>query len=242
MPAIRRESSKPRPVAARPRARGEVTRQKLIAIAERRFAEYGIEGVSLSDINQAAGQRNKNATHYHFGSKQGLMQAILDKHEPALAARHAELIAQIEASGAVTARNIVRVLVEPLAEKLQDRTHGGRDYIRFNAQLVMTHVLATLKLRRSPLKIRVERRLQTLLESLAPDQPADVAHQRGILVAVLVMQGLAGWAQMLDSGGRRPHAGSTELFVANLVDSITAMLSLPPSEETLALAIRASRY
>lgn len=40
-----------------------VTRAKLVAIAERLFAERGIEGVSLSDINKAAGQRNRNAGH-----------------------------------------------------------------------------------------------------------------------------------------------------------------------------------
>lgn len=43
--------------------RSTSTRNKIIRVAVRLFAERGIDGVSLNDINKAAGQRNKNATH-----------------------------------------------------------------------------------------------------------------------------------------------------------------------------------
>ena len=69
----------PLPRAA-PTRRSLETRARLIAVAERLLAARSIEGVSLNEISKAAGQRNSNVCQYHFGNKQGLLQAILDKH------------------------------------------------------------------------------------------------------------------------------------------------------------------
>ena len=55
------------------------TQAVLISTAERLFAERGLEAVSLSEINRDAGQRNKSALHYHFGSRDGLLKALLEK-------------------------------------------------------------------------------------------------------------------------------------------------------------------
>src|SRR5687767_14871183 len=125
-------------------ARSIATRAKLVAIAEREFAERGIEGVSLNDINRLAGQRNKNATHYHFGNKSGLIQAILDKHEPGIALRRNELLDEFEARGELTLRNLVRAMLYPMAEKLGD-PDGGPQYLRFSSQLVLSHTMSALK-------------------------------------------------------------------------------------------------
>ena len=54
------------------------TREKLIIAAEQLFAERGIQDVSLRQINNAAGQRNASATHYHFGSRDTLVRAIFE--------------------------------------------------------------------------------------------------------------------------------------------------------------------
>lgn len=221
-------------------ARSEATRAKLVAIAERLFAERGIEGVSLNDINREAGQRNKNATHYHFGSKQGLLQAILDKHEPGISARQAAMVAALEAEGAVSLRNLARAMVRPLAAKLTD-ADGGRYYLRFMAQLVVAHTLAALRLRESALRVNRFDRMQTLLRALIPDLPETVAQQRGILVAVLMMQSLAELARMLDGGDADQPVADAELFVANLEDCLTAILAAPPGEETAALGQAAEK-
>ena len=54
------------------------TREQLIAAAETLFAERGIEGVSLREINAAAGQRNASSIQYHFGNRDGLLAAVID--------------------------------------------------------------------------------------------------------------------------------------------------------------------
>jgi hypothetical protein len=52
-------------------AAGAVTRRRIIDVAERLFADRGIDGVPLKQIATAAGQANVNAIQYHFGSKSG---------------------------------------------------------------------------------------------------------------------------------------------------------------------------
>jgi len=212
---------------------GDATRALIITIAEKHFAERGIDGASINDITRAAGQRNKNATHYHFGDKQGLLQALLDKHEPGIAARQSQLLAELDASGTVTPRNVVRAMVQPLAEKLFDVENGGRNYLRFSAQLAVGHTLAALQIRESSLRIAVPPRLHTLLSAITGKIPSTIANQRGILAAVLVTQALAEWARMLDAGEPLSQLGSLDSFVSNLVDSVTALYTLPPSESTL---------
>ena len=46
----------------------------------------GLRGarVEIREINDRAGQRNPSAVHYHFGSKEGLVEAILLRHQEAL--------------------------------------------------------------------------------------------------------------------------------------------------------------
>ncbi|MCK5792096.1 MAG: TetR/AcrR family transcriptional regulator [Ketobacter sp.] len=55
------------------------TREKLILVAIKMFAEQGFSGVSMRNINSAAGTRNSSAVHYHFGSKMGIIEAVMEK-------------------------------------------------------------------------------------------------------------------------------------------------------------------
>src|SRR6516225_8182566 len=64
----------------------------LILAAERLFAERGIEGVALRQVNQAANQKNMSAAHYHFGSRDGLVNAVLVYRLPELDRRRGELL------------------------------------------------------------------------------------------------------------------------------------------------------
>lgn len=60
------------------------TREKLILVAIRLFAEQGFAGVSMRTVNSAAGTRNSSAVHYHFGNKAGIIKAVFDKLEAQL--------------------------------------------------------------------------------------------------------------------------------------------------------------
>ena len=213
--------------------RSIATQAKLVAIAERLFAERGIESVSLNDINKLAGQRNKNATHYHFGSKSGLIQAILDKHEPGIALRRNELLDQFESRGELTLRNLVRAMLYPMAEKLGD-PDGGPQYLRFSSQLVLSHTMSALKIGKPAFSLSSVDRLTAAMRRVTPNIPEELALQRGILVGAMMMNGLSDHSRMLETCPQADRITATRLFVANLEDCLTAVLSAPMSSETAA--------
>lgn len=56
--------------------KGEATRLRLVKTAERLFAEQGVDAVSVRAVNAAAGL-GPASVHYHFGSKDELLRAVL---------------------------------------------------------------------------------------------------------------------------------------------------------------------
>ena len=72
------------------------TRTCLIDAAERVFAERGFEAATVRVITSEA-QANIAAAHYHFGSKEALLRAVLDRYIVPLNRRRLELLAQASA-------------------------------------------------------------------------------------------------------------------------------------------------
>jgi len=60
-------------------ARKLPTKERIIEVAERLFAEKGLDATSMRNITDAAGV-NLASINYHFGSKDGLIAAIFDRH------------------------------------------------------------------------------------------------------------------------------------------------------------------
>ena len=54
------------------------TRSRLLAAAAALFADQGIDAVSVDAVAEAAG-RTSGSVYAHFGSKQGLLMALLDE-------------------------------------------------------------------------------------------------------------------------------------------------------------------
>lgn len=57
--------------------KGAATRARLLDVAERLFLDHGYDAVSVRTINAEAGM-NPAAVHYHFGTKQDLVAALLE--------------------------------------------------------------------------------------------------------------------------------------------------------------------
>src|SRR5262249_11949767 len=94
--------------------KGERTRQRLLDIAIRRFAEDGFRRTSLSDIARAAGL-TPAAAYAYFAGKEGLFQAAVDADAGALidAARSVAL-------GGGSPRGRLFYSVPPLRERVDD--------------------------------------------------------------------------------------------------------------------------
>jgi AcrR family transcriptional regulator len=110
---------------------GGSTRERLLDEAEQLFARVGVEATTTREIVSAADQRNTSAVSYHFGSREGLLLAILARRGGPVDARRGRCR---ESLGPIPSTSeLVACLVGPYAELLD--TVGGRSYLRIVAQL-----------------------------------------------------------------------------------------------------------
>src|SRR4051794_4739165 len=116
---------------ARARSTETGTRELLLDVGERMFAERGIHGVSLREIGLAAQQRNNGVTQYHFGDKTGLIKAVFQRRASTVNDRRLELLEADEHAGRSDVRSLVAAYVTPLAEQVAANT----SYVAFLSRL-----------------------------------------------------------------------------------------------------------
>lgn len=128
------------PASDRPRAAAEDTRSRILAVATRAFAEMGIENVSMRELTTLAGA-NIAAINYHFGSKEGLAEAIFEEIAPRLnSMRLRELDEVLQHAAARGERPAVSAIVSSFTRPYLDPAfslEGG-----LLAQLVLKHRLS----------------------------------------------------------------------------------------------------
>lgn len=118
-----RTTSKPRRAAKRPPARamaredGAQTKQQLLEVAGRVFAERGYVYATSKEICERA-NANIAAVNYHFGGKDGLYAAVLEEaHARLVSIDNVAEIAQSAASGADKLRLLLRRIVGEVARR-----------------------------------------------------------------------------------------------------------------------------
>jgi AcrR family transcriptional regulator len=196
----------------------------LLDATERLIGEHGVDGVSVRAINAAA-ESNVAAVHYHFGSKEALVAAALERRMEALAADRFAMLASLERVRRPSVRGLAEALVAPLVRLSE--TDDGRDYVRF---------LATLDRSGEPWRglaadaFRPQwTRLEPVLDRALPNLPAPLRRFRFSVAAATLLDVLANPERHLDDrhlDDRR--SGPTEVpLVPALVDVITGVLAAP---------------
>ena len=116
------------------------TKLAILDAAERAFAENGFERVSIRRIVAAAGV-NIAAVHYHFGSKEALIEAVFNRRIQPINARRLEMLEALEnasTGGALPLGGVVQALVEPMLELKsiagETESHATRIYGRVIAE------------------------------------------------------------------------------------------------------------
>ena len=85
---------------------------KIKRIARGLFAERGVDGVSVREIAEAAGQKNHAAVAYYFGSKEALVREIILDGAAAIDEKRNAMLDAVEAEGRpLELIDIVRVLI-----------------------------------------------------------------------------------------------------------------------------------
>ncbi len=198
----------------------------LILAAERLFAERGIEGVALRQVNQAARHKNMSAAHYHFGSRDGLVEAVLMHRLPILDQRRRALLA--EKSEGRDLRFYVRAFIMPLIEELQPRPEGNH-YLRFVQQYERYRESYDFVRRITPASVEI----YASIERLLADLPPSIRRMRVGSLINLVHSVLATVEGRLERA--EVSVADLDLIAANAIDMIVSALRSKPSKETQAI-------
>ena len=144
------------------------TRDRILDIAERLFAEQGLGRTSLREITSAAGV-NVAAVHYHFGSKEALVRAIFERRLKPMNAERLRRLDTLETRhNPVPLADIVRAFVVPPLELSRDRTHGGEHFIRLLGR-TYTEPTPSLQEHVRALYEPISERFQTAFRSALPE-------------------------------------------------------------------------
>ncbi len=213
--------------------RGSVTRHLILVAAERSVGERGIAALSLREASASAGARNNSAAQYHFGTKDGLIDAIFELRMGTINEARLARLDAAEADGRggdVTA--LVEALVVPLVEAMGEAPQSswyGRFLAEFTADPQATARLAEVDRGVMTGLRRVIAGLQAHLHPL----PAPIRRQRIDLAVRMTILATAEYERRRDAG--RLEAGSLAVLAAGLCDALTGLLDAPLSASTARL-------
>jgi AcrR family transcriptional regulator len=200
------------------------TREKLLRAAEHLFARHGLD-VPIREIHAMAGQKNASAIQYHFGSKEELVQAIIERHAPTpedMVGVRADLESRRD-----DPRSFVAAIVRRLAAYLA--TEDSRDYVRFSFHLMqetsMRAVLAAGSEHHSMAAVYAE---TDLVRAMFPALPERLVRERAVAGISFIALEVAERARLIDDASTEGVLDEEE-FIANLVDMATAILTAPSS-------------
>ncbi len=210
------------------------TERRLLLAAERLFAERGVDSVSLRAINTAAGT-NVASVHYHFGSKESLLEALIRERSQEVSERRAVRLERLEAGGKATARGLAEAFVVPVAEMADS---GGQAWVQFIAGLINSRHPALSVVTHG--FFDQARRFQLLLSKVHPEwSDATVLFRlsQAMYLTFRVLGDVPGvQATMAGAGVRVDH----DEIAAQLIDLVTAQLSDPASRRRRADTARSA--
>lgn len=196
------------------------TRTRLLDAAEQLFASEGIARAQMQAITQLAGQRNSSALHYHFGSRDGLLQAVLARHLDDIDILRAQRLAELARRGdSDDLRALVEALVLPLASKLDNR--AGHHYLLILQQCIGELGIVVEGEAMPASLAMLYRRLRAALKHL----PKAITDERLRFVTSAMVAALAARANTKETAAGT--ALSSKLFVRNLVTMLYGALAQP---------------
>ncbi|MCA1004727.1 TetR family transcriptional regulator [Rhodococcus hoagii] len=187
-------------------------RERLLRAGEYLFAREGIARVRIRDLNAMAEVRNDSAVHYYFGSREGLLEAIVVQHMVDVSTRMDELVRRLcvgREPSREALRDAIAAMTIPLAEKLLDER--GRDFVQIMSEVYERYgglADAQYSPASAVAKDVVRQSMSGMSEALR--------EERIRLTTNFLVSALASRARSVDGGGELPLDHDT--FVVNLIE------------------------
>jgi len=201
----RSKTSRPTP------SKAPSAREAILDTAERLFAERGANAVSLREINAEAGY-SATAQYHHFKTRDALVKGLLARRRPPILERRAEMLTRLSMNNRPTLKDIVEVLVRPMAVPLLKDPIVGDLTLR---------VLARMHFERDKLLAgSVDDGLKLFLpylKKVLPHFSERTLTQRWLFAAELALQSLANLGNLNLAA---PHAKQTPEAVETFLDAL----------------------
>jgi AcrR family transcriptional regulator len=205
--------------------RASVTREAILAAAERLFAEHGVYAVSNRQVSEAAGQGNNAAVGYHFGTKADLVRAIEQKHRVPIERLLARMVA--ETGDSMELRDWIACMVCSLTEHLH-QLGNPTWYARFAAQALADPAYQKIVVKGALAAPSVLRVVDGITRCL-PNLPMAVVAERNIMARNLMMHTCADFERSFAEGSALPRT-SWGAVGSGLIDAIVGMWLAPVTE------------
>jgi AcrR family transcriptional regulator len=203
-------------------ASDNATRTRLLDAAERCFADAGFEGASLRDITARA-KVNLAAAHYHFGSKDELFLAVVERRLAPLNAERMRLLdeAELRSKGAgPSLEDVIDALVGPPLRRAANEP-GGECMLRLMGRMQSEGGELWKRVIEGPLKPFRERLFAALRRALPELDDVELIWR--FHFAIAAMAGVAADHHRLRAlSGGRIDPGDVEGAIARLVPFIAA--------------------
>jgi AcrR family transcriptional regulator len=197
------------------------TREHLIVVAERLYAEHGIHAVSLRQIAEAAGQRNPAVVQYHFGNKLGLLRAIVEYRVQPFNDQRRALLAALDAEGRThDLEGLIRVVLLPFVAPEARESYYARFLDHLTAEGLSRRVFGKLTG-----IVGTTTMLTTRLQDALTQLPPELRASRVTLAFRFLVSALADHQHEL--AAQSETAMPFDLFADDLVEIIAGMLRAP---------------
>ncbi|MCC2603673.1 TetR/AcrR family transcriptional regulator [Sphingopyxis yananensis] len=199
---------------------------KLVAL--RLFAQHGIDGVSVRQIADAAGQKNHNAITYYFGSKDALIrELIVDGAKAIDQRRNAALDAAQASGGPSTVRQVMEILVDSSIDP--NPPIWGESYTRFIVGMQMSNRALFMDALAGRWNSGYLRCLDDV-RRLCADMPADVLNQRLVFMGAALGGIISGREAELSDHSRGHPMWSAPETLRRVAAALAAIITQDASQ------------
>ncbi|MCB1614582.1 MAG: TetR/AcrR family transcriptional regulator [Pseudomonadales bacterium] len=216
------------------------TATTLMLTAEKLFSLKGVDNVSTREIAREAGQKNNSALQYHFGSKENLLNAILEFRSDEINKTRLEMLSELEAAGLTRKpRALIEVICLPfinlLTLPLEDSYYIGLVHQMYNTATGKIAIEGVISEKQNQ-TMGMWKTSQYIL-SAVEDVPPLLLLPRLSMMIHLTINTVAGW----DAEQRQTNKcfPKEEIFLrsSNLIDFMEAGLTAGISRSTSTLIV-----
>lgn len=195
----------------------QITRAKILDAAEELFARNSITGTSLLDIAKASEQKNRSALQYHFNNKEGLLDAVLDRHSYIIRDRRNFMLDVLEARDSFSFKEIMRALIQPMADHLDEP--GGANFLKIHSDLMAHEQFRSFRERRYNLPNDMQR-IRAIARQKIPPLTEEEIQVRLIMTGCILVHGFNSFLGTVPQPAR-------ELFVSTIAQSLNDLWQQP---------------